>query len=55
VALILLSPAGERDFHVGTNGEAVHIHAQVSRHYDGSRCVSWLKMEERPVSTKREN
>ena len=35
LALILLSPAGERDFHVGSRGEAVQIHAQLSRHYDG--------------------
>jgi len=35
LALILFSPSGERDFHVGTKGEAVHIHAQLSRHYEG--------------------
>ena len=35
LALILLSPGVERDIHVRSNGEAVHIHAQLSRHYEG--------------------
>jgi hypothetical protein len=35
LVMILFSPGTERDIHLGSKGEAVHIHAQLSRHYEG--------------------